>query len=122
MIRSAKTSAGERLGCPEAVAWQLGHVLETAVRTEQPRDVVHARAEIVDRERVAERRLHVVAVRLEREARTVELATRVVLVRRERGPAVLVKIEHALAVDVPLVRLERGLDHPDAMQLPAHQV
>ena len=61
---------------------QLGHVLEAVVRTEQPGDVVRAGVEVVDRERVAERRLHVVAVRLEREARPIELAARVVLVGR----------------------------------------
>ena len=86
--------------------------LQSVVRAEQSGDVVHARGEVVDRERVAERRLHVVARRLEREARAVELAARVVLVGRERRPAVLVEVERALAVDVALAGLQRRLRRP----------
>ena len=57
-----------------------------------------------------------------REARAVELAARVVRVGGDRHPAVLVDVEDALAVDVALARLQRRLDDPDAMQLPAHHV
>src|SRR5215472_7633763 len=101
-IALAQPSAGEGLGRPGCLARQLAHVLEAVARAEQPRDVVHARAEVVDREGVAERRLYIVAVRREREARTVELAASVVLIGRERNPAVLIEIEDALAVDVAL--------------------
>src|SRR6185436_5085049 len=106
---SAQARTGERLGRPEALLRQLGHVLQPAVGTEETGDVVDARAEVVDRERVAERRLRVVAVRRVRKARPVELAARVVLVGRERRPAVFVQEEYALAVDVALVGLERRL-------------
>src|SRR5262245_60050882 len=64
---SAHAGSGERVGGPRRVAWQLRHVLQAAVRAEQATDVVGAGIEVVDRERVAEGGLHVVALRLERE-------------------------------------------------------
>src|SRR4030095_10299103 len=100
MTLLTNSGARKRFRRPETVLRQLRHVLEALVRSEQAGDVVRARAEVVDRERVTERGLHVVAVRLEVEARAVQLAVRVVLVGGERGPAVLVEVKHGLASDV----------------------
>src|SRR5690606_36209795 len=51
-----------------------------------------------------------------------ELATTVVQLGCDDGPAVFINIEATLAIDVALTGLEVGLDFPDPMQLVASQV
>src|SRR3546814_5833363 len=63
-----------------------------------------------------------VARRLERVAGTIELAAAVIFVTCHGTPAVLVEVEPPFGIDVTLAGLERGLDHPHAMQFPADKV
>src|SRR3546814_20011062 len=66
------------------------------------------------------RRGNVVARRFVGKSGAVQVTACVVFVAGEDGPAVLVDIDRALAVDVPLDRDQVGLDHPDAVLFPAH--
>src|SRR5205823_13406660 len=115
-------AAVECLGRPETLGLHLRKVLHAGIGAQQAGDVVQAGAKVVDPLRVIEGCLNVVAERRKGEPRPVELSARVILVRRDSGPAVLVDVEDALAVDMALVWLQRRLDHPHTMQLPAHYV
>src|SRR5258706_14587164 len=73
-------------------------------------------------EAIAVRDWNLVAEGMHQVAGPVQLAGLVVGLRCNDAPRIFVHVEAALAVDVPLAGLQRGLEHPDAMPFPAHAV
>src|SRR3546814_1697166 len=96
--------------------------MRAAVTAQPTRKGIDAGDQVVVQRRIAVRRRPGVARRLERVAGTIELAAAVIFVTCQGTPAVLVEVEPPFGIDVTLAGIERGLDHPHALQFPADKV